>query len=567
MKHIRFYRIPLLAAAAFLLPTACNDEGDDPAPGGKFTLELTVDAITDVSARLAVTPSDDTKTYFAGAVDEQTLASYDDDLGLYVATLIDLVQQENPSLSKAEAIRSLVRSGKQTVSVASLTPETAYLAFAVGLNEKGEYTSEPARKGFTTTSATVPAAPFAIAVDEVTTGSVKLTVTPEDAETTYYYDIVTRSDYDLYEGDIARFVGELLDYLEQTQGITTPEAAKILQKKGTQTETIDGLPAATAFVAFAIGLDDKGSCSTEPAIAAFETLPGGDPAECTFTVGHPQIYDQSAVVEITPSDHTVRYFYITLPASMEYGDEELAAAIRETLLQLAAEYNRPLTDIIRTMTRTGICREIEEELERSTDYITYVYAMDETTGEAAGPVFRSEFTTKATSEADFSVEATDIRWFRGSELAELDPKYAGIADGAYLLADVRTEGDPKTWYISLSAGDKTDPEAFPDDSVIDALMYAGTTPNKTEMKLAVQYGDATFLGVAMDAYGQMSAVYREKVSVTEEGASPIGEFPEELLSSPQAAYSIPMRFDMLPSGREMPTRIRYSSRLGRIVAE
>lgn len=169
-------------------------------------------------------------------------------------------------------------------------------------------------------------------------------------------------------------------------------------------------------------------------------------------------------------------------------------------------------------------------LEPETGYTTYVYAMDAVSGRAAGTIFRGNFTTMASAvTADLSVKATNIRWLKGSDLAKLDPKYASIADDAYLLADVQTKGNPRTWYINLAVGDMTDPDAFPDETTIEALLMS-TTPDKTELRMAVRHEDATFLGIAIDDYGQMGELYREKFSITEEGASPIEDFPADELS-------------------------------------
>lgn len=372
-------------------------------------------------------------------------------------------------------------------------------------------------------------AQFAIEIAEVTAASVTLTVTPENPETTFYYDIATRSDFDAYGGDVTRFVGELLDFLTSTTGQSLAEAVRSLQKQGSQSETIQGLPPATDFVAFAVGLDDEGNCSTEAVTKEFTTLEGGAPSDCTFTFAYPSVLAQSAFVTVTPSDPTIRYFYISLPREEAYSDEELTAEILQTMLQISADYGATLADVIQTLTYTGTLETLEEELTPETEYVSYAYAINATTGQPEGDVYRGEFTTATTGTGtDFSVRATNIRWFKGSDLAELDSKYEAIRDGAYLLADIVTEGSPKEWYIALSAGDRTNVEEFPDDSVITALMMSGTTPNKTSMQVAVQYGDATFLGFAMDSYGQSSAIYREKVEITEQGATSVDEFPGTL---------------------------------------
>lgn len=383
-----------------------------------------------------------------------------------------------------------------------------------------------------TTPPPSPGPEFALTIDDVTSASVTLTVTPENPELTYYYDIATRSDYDAYNGDVARFVQELIEFLTSSTGQTVAEAVQQLQKTGTQSETISGLPSSTEFVAFVVGLDDEGNCTTEAVTQTFATEEAGEPSACSFTFEYPSVLAESAYVRITPSDPSVRYFYISIPASTQYTDKELTTEVRDIMLQISSQYGTSLAEVIQTLTYTGVHETLEEELTPETGYISYAYAMNTATGEAEGDVYRGEFTTASSGTAtDFSVRATNIRWFKGSELAELDSKYEAIRDGASLMADIVTEGNPKEWYIALSAGDQTNAEEYPDDSVITAIMMGGITPNKTSTQLAVQYGDATFLGFAVDQLGQTSSVYREKVEITEEGASPISEFTGSALDA------------------------------------
>lgn len=110
----------------------------------------------------------------------------------------------------------------------------------------------------------------------------------------------------------------------------------------------------------------------------------------------------------------------------------------------------------------------------------------------------------------------------------------------------------------------TDPDAFPDETTIEALLMS-TTPDKTELRMAVRYEDATFLGIAIDDYGQMGELYREKISITEEGASPIEDFPADELSM----KALPMMPELGTASRNtnLPSKLVYSRPLGLIVAK
>ena len=379
--------------------------------------------------------------------------------------------------------------------------------------------------------------PFKIEVSDITSVSAKITVTPDDPNLQYYFDVCNPADYDYYGASF--IVENYFDtLLSQYPGIPLTKFLEAALSRGEDSDIVSGLPSDTDLVCYAIGVDINGKCVGEASVVPFRTLRGGDPADCTFDISYSTVRSTSLTVSVKPSDPSVRYWMGCYSASDWPGDITMAQVVKETLEEYSFTYGKVLEDVVNGVTFRGDINLEESGFEPSSSYYIYVYAMDEN-GEAAGPMFKKRFTTSAYDYSEAQVSLS-YRYFDGNELAALYPDKFNKAKDQVVLQAVFTPNEVAQSYAwALAIGDLTDEEVYPEASTKNAVLQGGfiTTPTK---ELIVKYGDATFLYFAADAYGLDGNLGRTLAHITREGASPVSTYEE--LSTVKAAPA-PLKFN------------------------
>lgn len=365
--------------------------------------------------------------------------------------------------------------------------------------------------------------PFDITVSEITSGSAKLEVVPEDNSLTYYFDVCLKSDYE--RTTVKRIVE---NYFQQVQAqYPQLELSQILEaalSRGADSDVVEGLPSDAEMVCYAIGVDSNGLCVGEPSVVPFRTKAPGKPEDCTFDISYADLSSTDLTVIVKPSDPSVRY-WMGIAGVFDYpGDAEITYIVKANLEQYCATYGREMKEIVDGVTFRGNLSTIESGLEPDRPYYIYVYAMDEE-GNAAGMVSKLKFVTGSdvVSDADVSLSYC---YFNGDELAEAYPDRFENAKGGVLMHSVFTPNEEAAiYYWALSSGDLSDTSVYPDETTkMAAQMYGFTnTPTKN---LLVRYGKATFIYFASNEYGLDGKLHRLVVDVTPEGCSPVEAFSE-----------------------------------------
>lgn len=511
---------------ALLLTLAGCDSSDTPGPGPEpepekkppFTIALS--GLEARSVTVTVTPDDPDLPYCAGPMTEAEYAACNGDVAEHVASLIRKAQQAEPMLAIEELVARLRRMGTTTQTYSGFMPQTKYYVTAIGLGDDGLCTTEAAIESFTTPELVLPEGRFTITTTEIAQTGVTVSVTPEDDTLPYYFDVITAEDYAGCGGDLSVIMSELLDFiLAQNPGRSIEEITAVLQSRGPDSDRLENLPPSSDFYAFAIGLGDDGSCLTRAVVTPFRTLDPGNPADCTFRIAVTNNDSQSVFVEVTPSDGTVGYFTMAIEESDFAGDANLTARIRQAIEQLAGEQQMSVERAVETICWRGTSRELQDGLTPSTDYYAVAYAL-KADASAAGPVTKERFTTLGENTSTATCDLILDKYYDGDALHALDPQqYADLAGKVYVPVTARPSSNAVHWYTALGRGDMTDPAFYPDETTINALIQGGTA-DKREMNYVADWGDATLLAVAADAYYQFGAVYRQLVTFTREGASP-----------------------------------------------
>lgn len=510
---------------------SCSKEPAGNGSGEDESLSVAVE-VTDVTASSAVisfSPSSQTLPYIAGYVSSSDLGP--SDIKYFIDNEISRLM-EREGLDRAEAVAEMQVTGSHTLSPSDLSPETGYVCYAVGVNAKGYYTTDAFAETFETPAGEVQTGDisFEIEIPEVTAASVTVSVLPSDNTLPYYYDLMTKEVYDSCDGDVASYLTTLIENASSEYGVDKEEFVKSIQVTGPDSDNISGLPSDTEMIVYAIGLADDGTCYGEPEVKSFRTLAPGNPEDCEFSFDFS--YAMSGVtVTVTPSDDGVGYYTSVIPVSEFSSEDDLVERVYQGLLSMASEYGVSMSQMVSMVAFTG--QDIYEWTDLATgDHYAFAYALSDN-GRAAGPVFMEKFTVSEYT-SDVSVSVENVRWFNGDELADLDPQYEGIRYGAYFVADVVHSSGAYQWYLALLPGDYTDPEAYPDETVYDAVMMGGVM-NREQLRFAVQYGTLTVLGFAVDMDGVYGGIYRMSAEITREGASPVSEFSASGLSLPETA--------------------------------
>lgn len=373
---------------------------------------------------------------------------------------------------------------------------------------------------------------FELWCEDVGIASAHLYVRPSSDDFRYYYDITTAKSFE-NAGGVASIVEKFIESTSNTlTGMTLSQVLEIALSQGEDDDVVQNLPSDTEFVFYAMAVDDSGKCYGNPATYRFRTLPGGDPADCTYEINYNNVSSSGASITIEPSDPSVRYWWGLCPVSTYSGDAVLMNLVESSIDEFAASSQMSREEVVMSYGCTGRTEEWVDGLEPSTAYYIFVYAIN-TDATAAGKMTKKRFTTseKDVSSAGFTLSYC---YFDGDELATSYPescaKYAGsvVVDAA-----IEPNDDAVNWVIALASGDLSDLTLYPDAETQQAVLSAGYF-NVREKRFVAKWGTATFLGFAADAMGVDGALMRQVVEFKQSGATSVTEFGvSETVSAPR----------------------------------
>ena len=120
---------------------SCSKE---PSEGGSgeaenFSVAFEVSDVTASSAVISFSPSSQTLPYIAGYVSSSDLGP--SDIKYFIDNEISLLMEQK-DLDRAGAVAEMQITGNHTLTLSSLSPETGYVCYAVGVNDDGYYTTD-----------------------------------------------------------------------------------------------------------------------------------------------------------------------------------------------------------------------------------------------------------------------------------------------------------------------------------------------------------------------------------------------------------------------------------------
>lgn len=348
-------------------------------------------------------------------------------------------------------------------------------------------------------------APFTLEATDITATSAVLKVTPDDNSVRYYYDLCTKVQFDQY--GVEYIVNDAINNVQQSYpNLTLDQILEAALSQGPDQDEVRGLPVDTEMAFYAIAVNDAGKCYGPSAVIFFRTLAAGNPADCTFEITPSGVTSESVVMNIRPSDTSVKYWAGVYAANSWPGDFALTSEVESAIKEAAAEEGLPLDVTVGIITYSGTISELEYGLEASTTYYVYAYAMNND-GSAAGKVYKEVFTTPAfdISDADMRIS---YRYFDGTALAAAYPEKFANATGKAVVQVLANPNEIAAHYVwGLAAGDMTDQLAYPEDACKNAVLQGGFIDAPAK-QLYVNYGDVTFFYYASDSYGIDGNFYR-----------------------------------------------------------
>ena len=186
-------------------------------------------------------------------------------------------------------------------------------------------------------------------------------------------------------------------------------------------------------------------------------------------------------------------------------------------------------------------------------------------GNAAGPLFKKQFTTLATSEASVSLV---YRYFDGDMLYEADPdKYSNARGNVLVQVKASPNDSAVAWVVGLGKGDMTDQTLYPDEPTKIGLLQGGQSNRKLQQFWVDGWVKCTLMAYASDYIGIDGELYRELLELTSEGASPIEELapiesaPYGSLSTvsaaPENSCRIRMRHPVSPESGDFGRAVKF----------
>lgn len=423
-------------------------------------------------------------------------------------------------LSLEEYLNTYLLTGPSTgITKRRITPSTEFVVYAYGMDYTGTPTTGITKKETCTRDIEMSDITFEISAssDDI---SATVSYKPSDENQYYLAGIVSKKEYDNsedYFNTALLSLRQSLYYYEDVGGLSYEDAiAAVFRnfcKKGNCDETFE-IHAATEYIAYAVSVNDEIFFSSEPSTTQFTTA-DASMSDNVITLSVSDIETRIANYSITTTNNDP-YAFITLKS-----EEFKSLSDEEILEKLFATYNFDSSTL--TGSKSGRLTNLEPE----TEY--YMLAFGYQSGKATTQLFKEVFTTTEIKQSDVTFSLVLDKYFSGADFQEMYPnRYNG--DISHLaVVPTMVEVSPRErfqrCYYAIYEGDYTSTSTLSDDAAIEEITARGSSWQKNEMLLKYNM-EFTIIGVSVDIAGNYGKVWRHKLCLTEDGASPIEEYEE-----------------------------------------
>ena len=295
---------------------------------------------------------------------------------------------------------------------------------------------------------------FRFETTDLTQASFGVTITPEDQQMTYYYGLVSKSDYDEYGG------GELLqqanlEYFESIaaeNGTTLDELLVAELRSGIQEYSTILLDPGTEYIFYAYGLSTEGEALTDVNTYGF-TAPAAEFIEgVEFEITGTDITPTSFTLNVTPNNPDIFYFSDVFLASQyqEYcgGTPEGIGPFVKSYLETVkasenySQYTWPY--IVSGLTFRGASSDSESFVNLLPETTYYAFAVGVANdGTIVTDATVAEIVTSETPKNEYSVKnerVTDVT-YSASVTATQSETFAVMMERQYFFSDDDTDAE------------------------------------------------------------------------------------------------------------------------------
>jgi hypothetical protein len=276
----------LLLAMLALVSVACTPDNGDEGGNNSTTFTIEVSKTASIEATIEVFPSNKNVTYYFDVVSKAKFEECADAKEIATKRVLDLKEAcEKYGWTVAE----FFKKGDDSFRRAGLFPATEYCAVVFGVTTDGATISDVTTKFFTTAEEVIdPNMTFDIEVSDIMWRGAAVKVAPSNNAATYYYDVVSKDEYDGY-ADGSEYANKTIIKLKEYSNELN-ESFTYLLSLGTNEnrfDAIDVLPN-TEYYAVAFGVAADGTLTTNVATELFKTLESqcGDKVLNGFSSGY-----------------------------------------------------------------------------------------------------------------------------------------------------------------------------------------------------------------------------------------------------------------------------------------
>ena len=265
-----------------------------------------------------------------------------------------------------------------------------------------------------------------------------------------------------------------LSSLPSAKAILTA-GTKVSADEAQEIEITDCTPGETYYVA-AAAVSESGEYSEVVTLSM--TAAGTD---CSFEVSIGTLTDKAITYTVTPSVETLPYVVSILSGETyeNASDDEVFAAIGESMASSAEEAGQSLSDYISTISRKGVFDGSVSGLTKLTKYVIVVVGID-TDGTQTTPMYRNTITTTDEKpQMKFSLSVTDITAYSAHISVNPTPEnsnYWFVTELASKYPDVNVETTPgEAVLASVEDANKVADEYIKNETLLNSVSgYMGS---------------------------------------------------------------------------------------------
>lgn len=296
----------------------------------------------------------------------------------------------------------------------------------------------------------------------------------------------------------------------------------------------------------------SGGVTTDPEMVTFQTLPGGNPADCTFEATVTKTSPYAAEFNMVPSDVTV-YYTADVCLASEFNEEQLVADVEagiQQMFQMQQMFDPSVTlaQVISTYYWNGANSMSANRLQPDTEYMLYVCALDAATGTVAAVQVIDPF-VKTSPVGNVMPEIELVGYYSGDdEAGTLFGQPEATAGKSIAVVKYNAPAGAQSIYSSIITGNALDEATYPDSELFAMI----TSYYWKQMDMSQPYSffvlnwkeENSVVAYAEDETGNVGVIARKLICATAEEKGNIADLKalvDELNSKDSKVYNaVPM---------------------------